>query len=191
MSNRYDPAVNPIEMIHREEYAQEPTWIGAFLQQAQVGHVATRWDEQPFITTVTFWYDPQAREIYFHTNITGRLQANSERHPQVCFEACNVGQLLPSNVALEFSIQYESVIVFGHIRLLKDPEQKQRALYGLIAKYFPQMSAGEHYRPITRPELKQTAVYAIAIERWSGKRNWPEHAEQSDEWPALGPEWFE
>ncbi|MCQ3974163.1 MAG: pyridoxamine 5'-phosphate oxidase family protein, partial [Anaerolineae bacterium] len=26
---------------------------------------------------------------------------------------------------------------------------------------------------------------------WSGKRNWAERADQSDEWPALGEEWFE
>ena len=58
-------------------------------------------------------------------------------------------------------------------------------LYGLIQKYFPIMRAGQDYRPITEAELKRTSVYAIAIESWSGKRNWAEEAEQSDEWPRL------
>jgi nitroimidazol reductase NimA-like FMN-containing flavoprotein (pyridoxamine 5'-phosphate oxidase superfamily) len=119
------------------------------------------------------------------------LRANSESHDRVCFETSNTGKLLPSNVALEFSIQYESVIVFGRIRLLDDPEAKERALYGLVAKYFPGMSPGKHYRPISAQELKRTAVFAIAVNRWSGKRNWSERAEQSDKWPELGPEWFE
>jgi len=67
---------------------------------------------------------------------------------------------------------------------------KEKFLYGLIEKYFPTMVPGEHYRPITEKELKRTSVYAISIEKWSGKRNWEEKAEQGDEWPPLGEEWF-
>jgi uncharacterized protein len=73
--------------------------------------------------------------------------------------------------------------------------EKRRALYGLIGKYYPTMTAGKEYRPITDQELKRTSVYAIAtlaplrgavrVESWSGKRNWSEEAEQSDEWPRL------
>ena len=168
------------------EYAQDDDWIVKFLQQAQVGHVATRWDEQPFITPTLFWYDPEKHEIYFHSNITGRVRANAERYPQVCFEASRSGQLLPSNVALEFSLQYESVIAFGEIRVLEDKDEKESGLYGLIEKYFPDMRPGEHYRPITIQELKRTSVYAIVIQSWSGKRNWEAQAEQSNEWPPLG-----
>lgn len=177
--------------MRRSELSQDEDWIIAFLQRVQVGHVATRCDEQPFITPTSFWYDPGRHEIYFHSNISGRLRANSERHPQVCFEASQMGRLLPSNVALEFSLQYESVVAFGRIRLLQEDEEKRRALYGLIEKYFPGMQPGREYRPISDSELKRTAVYAIAVESWSGKRNWHEKADQSPDWPALGDEWFD
>jgi nitroimidazol reductase NimA-like FMN-containing flavoprotein (pyridoxamine 5'-phosphate oxidase superfamily) len=71
------------------------------------------------------------------------------------------------------------------------PDQyKKKFLYGLIDKYFPGMQPGEHYRPITGKELKHTSVYAIAIEKWSGKYHWPEQADQGDEWPPLDEEWF-
>jgi hypothetical protein len=53
------------------------------------------------------------------------------------------------------------------------------------------MEADREYRPITDKELKRTTVYAIEIESWSGKENWKERADQSDEWPVLGEEWFE
>ena len=190
MPKDYSLEITPANAQRREEYTQDDAWITEFLQRTPVGHVATRWDEQPFITPTTFWYDPGRHEIYFHSNIIGRVRANSERFPEVCFEASIAGKLLPSNVALEFSIQYESVVVFGKIRGSEDFEEKRRALYGLIKKYFPEMAAGEHYRPITDKELKRTSVYAIAIESWSGKRNWMERAEQSDEWTPLGEEWF-
>lgn len=185
MPEDYNLNITPPNTQRIPEYAQEDDWIVDFLHQSQIGHIATRWDTQPFITPSTFWYDPESREIYFHTNITGRVRANVERHPEVCFETSRAGKLLPSNIALEFGLQYESVIVFGSIRILEHDEEKRRALYGLIEKYFPAMEPGKHYRPITDKELARTSVYAIKIDSWSGKRNWPKRADQSPEWAPL------
>ncbi len=190
MANSFDLTRTPATKMRRPELAQDDAWIREFLSRAQTGHIATHWDEQPFIMPTNFWYDPERHEIYFHSNITGRMRANSERHPQVCFEACELGKLLPSNTALEFSIQYESVVAFGSDPPDDDPQEQRRALVGLISKYFPGMVSGEHYRPITEQELKRTSVYAIAIEGWTGKRNWKERAIQSPDWPALGEEWL-
>jgi nitroimidazol reductase NimA-like FMN-containing flavoprotein (pyridoxamine 5'-phosphate oxidase superfamily) len=87
---------------------------------------------------------------------------------------------------MEFTVQYAGVIAFGKAYVIQESEVKRRGLYGLIKKYHPGMEAGEEYRPITDEELASTSVYVIKIESWSGKENWPERAEQSDEWPALG-----
>lgn len=182
---------SPINKQRLQEYAQGERWIADFLKTSKIGHIATRWDEQPFITPSTFWYAQERNEIYFHSNIVGRVRTNSERHAEVCFEASEFGRFLPSNLALEFSMQYESVIVFGKIRLIENDEEKQYALYGLLEKYFPGMKPDEEYRAITDQELKRTSVYGITIESWSGKRNWVERAEQSDEWKPLDAKWFE
>jgi nitroimidazol reductase NimA-like FMN-containing flavoprotein (pyridoxamine 5'-phosphate oxidase superfamily) len=184
----YSLESTPPNAQRRPNLACDDEWIRDFLAQAQVGHVATRWDDQPFITPILFWYDPDRHEIYFHSNVVGRLRANSERHGKICFEASQAGRLLPSNVALEFSIQYESVIAFGTMRLIQDEDEGRRALYGLIDKYFPGMTPGEQYRPITDQELRRTSVYAMNIESWSGKRNWPDRAKQSPDWPPLKEE---
>ena len=188
MPKDYSLDVTPANAQRRPELAQDDEWIRRFLARAAVGHIATRWDDQPFITPTNFWYDAERHTIVFHSNIVGRVRANLERHARACFEASEFGRLLPSNVALEFSIQYESAIVFGKIRILDEEQEKRRALTGLIAKYFPQMEAGVDYRPITDQELRRTSVYAIAIDSWSGKRNWKEQAEQSEEWPPLRKE---
>jgi uncharacterized protein len=191
MPKDYAPDVTPAHQQRRPEHAQTEEWTSNFLSQAQIGHVVTRWDEQPFINPTTFWFDPERREIYFHSNIVGRVRANADHDPEVCFEASEFGKVLPANVALEFSIQYQSAVVFGTVHVLEDMEEKRRVLSNLIAKYFPTMTAGQEYRPITEQELKRTSVYAIHIDKWSGKKNWPDRADQSDEWPALGEEWFQ
>lgn len=182
---------SPVAYQRLPEYKREDDWIRSFLHEAQVGHIASSWDDQPFLTPSNFWFDEVEHRIIFHSNIAGRVRANIERNPKVCLEASELGKLLPSNIALEFSLQYRSVMVFGTARILEDSEEKRTALYGLIKKYFPQMEAGKEYRPITDKELKRTTVYALQIESWSGKENWKDKADQSEDWPALGEKWFE
>jgi uncharacterized protein len=172
------------------EYARDDEWIRSFLRVARVGRVASAWNDQPFATPTMFWYDETNQRIIFHSNLAGRVRANLERNPKVCLEASEMGRLLPSNVALEFSLQYRSVMIFGTVRILESDEEQRTAMYGLLNKYFPEMKSGREYRPITDKELKRTSVYELKIESWSGKENWKERADQSDEWPALDEKWF-
>ena len=192
MAKNHDHYANvPVNQQRIAKYKQEDAWVVDFLKISKIGHIATRWDGQPFITPSTFWFDEEKNIIYFHSNIVGRVRANIERHPEVCFETSDFGRFLPSNIALEFSMQYQSVIVFGKIQIVEDLQEKKRGLYGLIDKYFPGMKPGEDYRPITENELKHTSLYAIHIESWSGKRNWKEAAVQSQEWKPLAAKWFD
>jgi nitroimidazol reductase NimA-like FMN-containing flavoprotein (pyridoxamine 5'-phosphate oxidase superfamily) len=182
---------SPTSFQRLPEYQRDEEWIRAFLQQAKVGHIASARDGQPFLNPTAFWFDEAHHQIIFHSNVAGRIRSNIENDPRVCFEASELGKMLPSNVALEFSLQLRSVIVFGKARLISDLQEARRFMYGLVHKYFPAMTAGKEFREITDPELKRTSIYAIQIEEWSGKENWKARADQSDEWPALGEEWFQ
>ena len=181
---------SPTAFQRLPEYQRDDEWIRAFLRDAKVGHIASMRDGQPFLNPTTFWFDEANHQIIFHSNVTGRIRSNIENHPHVCFEASELGKVLPSNVALEFSLQFRSVIVFGRARIVMKPEEAHRVMYGLIHKYFPALTAGREFREITDKELKRTSVYAIQIEEWSGKENWKDRADQSDEWPALDEKWF-
>lgn len=180
-----DYSTPPLARQRRPEHARDDDWIRALLGRAQFAHIATVLNGQPFINPTAFWYDPLAHEIYFHSNIVGRMRANAAENPRACVEVFESGKFLPSNVALELSVQYACVIAFGALRVLESDADKERALYGLMQKYFPQLTVGELIRPITAPELKRTSVYAIAIDEWSGKENWADMADQSDEWQPL------
>lgn len=182
---------SPTAHQRRPHLTQDETWIKAFLAKAQSGHIATTENAQPFINTSAFWYDEENRQIVFHSHIVGRVRSNIESNPKVSFEASELGKFLPSNVALEFSLQFRSVLVFGTARVVEEPEEAKRLLYGLIGKYFPQMTAGKEYREITEKELTTTSIYAIKIEAWSGKENWADRADQSAEWTPLDEKWFE
>jgi uncharacterized protein len=182
---------SPSALQRLPEYQRDDEWIRLFLRAAKVGHIASARDGQPFLNPTTFWFDEDHHQIVFHSNITGRVRSNLESNPRVCFEASELGKMLPANVALEFSLQFRGVVVFGKARLITDAEEARRVLYGLIHKYFPAMTAGKEFREITDKELKRTSIYAIQIEEWSGKENWKDRADQSEEWRPLDEKWFE
>jgi uncharacterized protein len=179
----------PTSHQRRPVYTRDDEWIRAFLRTGQVAHVATVWDGQPFVTATNFYFDEPGHRLIFHSNLTGRLRANIERHAQVCVEVSEMGRYLPSNVALEFSVQFRSAMVFGQARILRDQDDQRRMLHELIAKYFAPMQLGKDYRPITDQELKRTSVYELQIQSWSGKENWKDRADQSNEWPPLDDRW--
>ena len=181
---------SPAEYQRRPEYQRDDEWICAFLRRGEIAHIAHLSGDQPFITPTNYWFDEERRAIVFHSNLAGRVRSNLEHHPRVCVEISEYGRLLPANTALEFSIQFRSVMVYGTVKILEDTEERRRALYGLIGKYFPRMEAGREYRPITDKELARTTVYAVAIELWSGKENWAAMADQLPDWPALPEEYF-
>ena len=181
----------PAAFQRRPQHARDDGWIRAFLREARIGHIASSLDGQPFINPTMFWYDEENHLIVFHSNAAGRIRSNIESNPKVSLEASELGKFLPSNVALEFSLQFRSVVVFGSARVITDSPEARRLLYGLIGKYFPAMTAGKEYREITDKELRSTSIYAIQIDSWSGKENWAERADQSDEWPPLDEKWFE
>lgn len=173
------------------EYKRGDDWIKALLHRGEIAHIASRWDLQPFLTPTTFFYDEVNHRIIFHSNIAGRIRANIERHPEVCVEVSEFGKLLPSNIALEFSLQYRSVIVFGKARVIENDDEKRTVLHKFVHKYFGAMEIDKDYRSATDKELKRTSVYEIQIESWSGKENWKDAADQSDEWTPLDEKWFD
>ena len=189
----YNPNNRPINQSRRPKLDMDDEWNAKFLNKIKVGHISTRDGNQPFINPTSFWYSKEDHEIYFHSNAVGRMRFNAENNPETCFECYRSGRLLPSNLALEVSFQYECVIAFGRIRVIEDIDEKRVVLNELLQKFFGEMRSGEDYRHITNNELKRTSVYVIKIKSWSGIRNWEERADQAEdnEWPDLDPKWFE
>lgn len=174
----------PEQWQRRPELTRDEAWIKDFLHHgfiARVGHIS---NGQPFITPTNYWYDEPNQQVIFHSNLAGRIRSNLQANPRAVLEVSEVGRLLPANTALEFSIQFRSVMVYGNVKLLQGAEA-EAALYGLIGKYFPRLTAGQEYRPITSKELASTSVYALQIESWTGKENWMEQADQLPDWPPL------
>ncbi|MEZ4767789.1 MAG: pyridoxamine 5'-phosphate oxidase family protein [Caldilineales bacterium] len=174
-----------INTVRRSDRAvEDEAWIKAFLHRAPVGVLATVSDGQPFINSNLFVYDQVSNALYIHTARKGRTRDNVEagtgqslteaaepaQPAKVCFHVYEMGRLLPADEALEFSVEYGGVTVFGRASVVDDREEAREWLQSLLDKYAPHLRPGEHYRPIIDEELARTTVMRIDIESWSGKR---------------------
>lgn len=160
----------PTTMRRSDRAVEDEAWIKQFMQAAAAGTLATVQEGQPFINTNLFVYDPDEHCIYTHTAHVGRTRANVERDNRVCFSIMEMGRLLPANEALEFSVEYAGVVVFGTVDVIDDDDDATRALQMLLDKYAPHLTPGVDYRPPVEAELRRTAVYRINIEDWSAKK---------------------
>lgn len=167
----YDPSAHALNQARRKDRSIDDTaWIEAFLQRADFGVLASEHNGQPFTNMNLFVYDAARRAIYLHTAHDGRTRYNIESNPKVCFSISEMGRLLPAKTALEFSVEYSGVMVFGKACVVKDEREAAYGLQLLLDKYFPHLQPGADYRAIQAEELARTAVFRIDIEEWSGKQ---------------------
>ncbi len=166
-----DYASQPLTQVRRaDREVTDEAWIKDFLHRTAVGTMATVHEGQPFLNSNLFVYDEARHCIYTHTARVGRTHANIEQEERVCFSAMEMGRLLPAEEALEFSVEYASVVAFGRASVVEDADEAKVALQLLLDKYAPHLRPGEDYRPPVDEELVRTAVYRLDIEAWSGKR---------------------
>ena len=166
-------ALAPNEVRRRDREVTDEAWIRAYLGAAPYGVLATVDEGQPFINSNLFVYDEDTHAVYIHTARVGRTQANIDNYESgipACFSTFSMGRLLPAKEALEFSVEYEGVTVFGTAKKVTDDSQAERALQLMLDKYAPHLRPERDYRPITADELKRTAVFKVTVESWSGKR---------------------
>ena len=158
------------DVRRRDRTMTDDAWIKMFLLEAPMGNLATVDGDQPFINSNLFVYDEIRHVIYMHTARTGRTRDNIDKAQAVCFSISEMGRLLPADVALEFSVEYRGVTVFGKASVVKDPGEAAGSMRLMLEKYCPHLVYGKDYREVVPEELKRTSVYRIDIDSWVGKQ---------------------
>jgi nitroimidazol reductase NimA-like FMN-containing flavoprotein (pyridoxamine 5'-phosphate oxidase superfamily) len=120
--------------------------------------------------------------IFVHnTSAKGHLRANVDHEPRVCFEVDEAGEVFPyGRFECDSTVAYASVVAFGRIRVVEELASRRRFFDALMAKY----AKADWVRPKGfYPRIDQITLYAIAIERLSGKET--PLPESSKRWPAV------
>lgn len=136
----------------------------ALLAKALVGRLGTCNRNEPYVIPICFFHIED--KIYFHSGLQGKKIENMKANPRVCLQVDDY-HLVPSPRPCDFTMHYRSVIIFGRVRFLRDPEEKLKALKAMLGKY----DTSHSNQPIDEAMVERVAVGQIIIEKMSGKKN--------------------
>jgi len=159
----------------RGSYSEEV--IHPLLDAALICRVAVVHDDTPCIIPTAF--RRLGRWIYLHGSTANRvLRVIGERSP-VCIEVTHLDGLVLARSAFSTSMNYRSVIVYGHGERVSDPTEKLRALRETVEHLCP--GRFDDIRPPSERELLQTLVVRVPIEEASAKiRSGPPADDEAD-----------
>lgn len=164
------------EIRYQGKAVDDPAWVPAFLADQETGVLGLIDDDTPHLVTQLFVYDAEAGAIFLHGAQGGRaydLVAAGEQ-PRATFTTSKKGRYIPADEPVNFTVEYSSVVASGTIGLLDGADEKRHVLEQFMAKFAPQLTAGEEYQEIADDSVDRTAVYRLDVDSWSGKAGWKE-----------------
>ena len=163
---------------HHERGHYDAETIHAILDEALICHLGVIVDGSPRVIPTI--HARMGGVVYVHGSSASRsLKALRDGSP-ACLTATIVDGLVLSRSAFGHSMNYRSVMVYGALREVTDPDEKWKAQQAVVEHVIPGRSA--HARPPTDKELKQTAIFALPLDEASAKVRTGPPLDPEEEW---------
>ncbi|ELZ04756.1 pyridoxamine 5'-phosphate oxidase-like FMN-binding protein [Natrialba chahannaoensis JCM 10990] len=164
------PSVASDDIRYQGKAVAHEDWIREFLAGQETGVLGLTDSEEPHLVTQLFVCEDDS--IYVHGASDGRAYdlVSSTDEPQACFTTSEMGRFIPAAEPVNFTVEYASVVAYGPISLLTERADKRDVLESFMDKFAPQLTPGEDYEPMSDESIDRTAVYQLAVDRWSAKR---------------------
>jgi len=164
-SNAYPVTpVNRVKRLH-ERGSYDHATVHALLDAAMLCHVAYVVDGQPYCTPTLFWRE--GTRLYWHGSSASRMLRNQSEGEPACLTATHLDSLVLARCGFNHSVDFRSVMAFGHARIIDDPDEKASALVAMVDRFYPGRTAT--LRQSTTQEIKATRVIGMEIEQASAK----------------------
>lgn len=146
----------------RQELAPEECEL--ILRESPRGVLAMQGDDgYPYAVPINFYYDPETKHIYFHGARKGHKIDALKRSDKVSF--CVMGN--PYHQPDDWAWTVCSVIVFGRVHFIDDPEVHKKAIGAIGLKYYPD---AESAAKEVRKDGDAALCFELIPEQITGKR---------------------
>lgn len=120
-------------------------------------------DGYPYGLPLNFVYDEENESLYFHGTKTGYKIDCIDKNPKACFTA-----MLEQGVSKDgWSTNVSSVIAYGLVEEIEDPDFARNAMIKLANKYYPNK---ELINETMKADFKNTKMLAFHITYMTGKK---------------------
>jgi nitroimidazol reductase NimA-like FMN-containing flavoprotein (pyridoxamine 5'-phosphate oxidase superfamily) len=153
--------------LRRSEKAlDDPKEMEQVLSSVRIMTVACCSGNEPYLFTVDFAWDPQARELWFHCATEGRKIKILQANPRVCATVVEDRGYVDG----ECDHAYRSLVLEGKACVVTDLSEKRRALELLARKHERQPEAILARFAGNDEAVRKVAIVRISVESTSGKQ---------------------
>ena len=140
--------------------------INALLDSEYVAHVGFVDNDvnEPFVIPMAFARDHD--RILLHGSTGSRLMMKIAEGAQLCITVTKLNAIVVAKSAFNSSMNYESVMIFGKAKLLKDDE-KMAAMTAITEVLVPGMSS--YARELKPREVAGTMIVEVPLTKYSAK----------------------
>ncbi|MCR4619059.1 MAG: pyridoxamine 5'-phosphate oxidase family protein [Lachnospiraceae bacterium] len=119
-------------------------------------------DDYPYGLPMNHWYSEEDGKIYFHGAMVGHKIDSIKKHDKVSFCVYDEGYRKEG----EWALNVNSVVVFGHIKLVEDEEKAIEICSHLTRKF---TDDEEYLRNELKNSLAHVQCLEITIDHMTGK----------------------
>lgn len=149
-------------MRRKDREIRDRDSINQIIEKAQVCRLGLCQENRPYVVPVSFGYD--GTHIYFHSASEGMKIDYMLANDNVCFELEHDVKILRDETnACEWAQSFYSVIGFGTVHEIVDPQRKIHALNQIMKHY-----SGREWN-FDEHNLKRTRLWYIHIDTITGK----------------------
>jgi len=145
----------------------DPKRVNDVIKNCQVCYMGMVDQEgKPYVLPFNFGYEEGT--IYLHSAGSGKKIDILREHPSVCIAFSTDHQLKFTNedVACSYSMRFRSVLAYGEVVFVDDPEEKQRILNVIMRQYTGRDDFGYNM-----PAVVDVCVYKVDVKEFTGKES--------------------
>jgi len=164
----YAPTARTVPTRYRERARYDRATVHAILDEALICHVGFAGEGGPVVLPTI--HARLGETLYLHGSTGSHPMLAAAGSPDglpVCVTATLVDGLVLARSWMHHSLEFRSVVVVGNARLVRDDDEKRRALAAVVDHVVPGRAADS--RPANARELAATAVLALDLVEVSAK----------------------
>jgi len=140
--------------------------IEQVLASVRIMTVACCLENEPYLFTVDFAWEPQTRQLWFHSAVEGRKMGIIKANPRVCVTVVEDRGYVEG----ECDHAYRSLILEGQAHIVTDLAEKRRGLELLARKHEPQPETVLARLAGDEEAVRNVAIVRITVDAISGKQ---------------------
>jgi nitroimidazol reductase NimA-like FMN-containing flavoprotein (pyridoxamine 5'-phosphate oxidase superfamily) len=170
----------------KDRQESSPSFLKKLLHDSVSCSIAIERAGYPINHVAFFLYNEAANEIIFNFSKHGFAGKEITDGKKATISVYKYGKLYTAKRAVDFGCEYQSAILYGTIKILKEDDERLQAMDMFFQKFFSGIPKGS-YDSFTLRDAGPIHVAKIGIEDWLGKEHLVPPLALSSFYPASAP----